>query len=74
MVELPKKKVGIVACSGEELPEGTVTRLAALQVLGVPAENTRFLGLPDGSLSETVIPVPVRWVTMNGNVWPSIAS
>ncbi len=33
MVELPKKKVGIVACSGEELPEGTVTRLAALQVL-----------------------------------------
>jgi uncharacterized metal-binding protein len=33
MVDLPKKKVGIVACSGEELPEGTVTRLAALQVL-----------------------------------------
>ena len=33
MVELPKKKVGIVACSGEELPEGTVTRLAALKVL-----------------------------------------
>jgi uncharacterized metal-binding protein len=33
MVELPKKKVGIVACSGEELPEGTVSRLAALQVL-----------------------------------------
>jgi len=31
--ELPKKKVGIVACSGEELAEGTVTRLAALQVL-----------------------------------------
>jgi hypothetical protein len=30
---LPKKKVGIVACSGEELPEGTVTRLAALKVL-----------------------------------------
>lgn len=33
MPELPKKKVGIVACSGEELPEGTVTRLAALRVL-----------------------------------------
>ncbi len=33
MVDLPKKKVGIVACSGEELPEGTVTRLAALHVL-----------------------------------------
>ena len=25
MPELPQKKVGIVACSGEELPEGTVT-------------------------------------------------
>lgn len=33
MPELPKKKVGVIACSGEELPEGTVTRLAALQVL-----------------------------------------
>jgi uncharacterized metal-binding protein len=33
MVDLPKNKVGIVACSGEELPEGTVTRLAALKVL-----------------------------------------
>ncbi len=33
MVELPKKKVGIVACSGEEIAEGTVTRLAALKVL-----------------------------------------
>lgn len=33
MPELPKKKVGIVACSGEELPGGTVTRLAALRVL-----------------------------------------
>jgi uncharacterized metal-binding protein len=37
MVELPRKKVGIVACSGEELAEGTVTRLAALKVL----ENLR---------------------------------
>ena len=33
MPELPHKKVGIVACSGEELPEGTITRLAALKVL-----------------------------------------
>ena len=33
MVDLPQKKVGIVACSGEELAEGTVTRLAALRVL-----------------------------------------
>jgi len=33
MVDLPKKKVGIVACSGEEIPEGTVTRLAASRVL-----------------------------------------
>jgi uncharacterized metal-binding protein len=33
MPELPQKKVGIVTCSGEELPEGTVTRLAARRVL-----------------------------------------
>ncbi len=33
MPELPKRKVGIVSCSGEEIAEGTVTRLAALQVL-----------------------------------------
>lgn len=33
MPELPKKKVGIVACSGEEMAQGTVTRLAALKVL-----------------------------------------
>jgi uncharacterized metal-binding protein len=33
MPDLPKKKVGIVACSGEEIAEGTVTRLAALRVL-----------------------------------------
>jgi uncharacterized metal-binding protein len=33
MPDLPMKKVGIVSCSGEELPEGTVTRLAALKVL-----------------------------------------
>ncbi len=33
MPDLPRKKVGIVSCSGEELSEGTVTRLAALKVL-----------------------------------------
>jgi len=33
MPELPNRMVGIVACSGEELAEGTVTRLAALRVL-----------------------------------------
>jgi uncharacterized metal-binding protein len=33
MPDLPKKKVGIIACSGEELPEGTVSRLASLKVL-----------------------------------------
>jgi hypothetical protein len=33
MPDLPKKKVGIVSCSGEELAEGTVARLAALKVL-----------------------------------------
>lgn len=33
MPELPGKKVGIIACSGEEMPQGTVTRLAALKVL-----------------------------------------
>lgn len=33
MPKLPQKKVGIVACSGEELAEGTVTRLAALRLL-----------------------------------------
>ncbi len=33
MPELPQRKVGIIACSGEEMAEGTVTRLAALRVL-----------------------------------------
>ncbi len=33
MPDLPQRKVGIVACSGEELAQGTVTRLAALKVL-----------------------------------------
>ena len=33
MPSLPERKAGIVACSGEELAVGTVTRLAALKVL-----------------------------------------
>ncbi len=33
MPKLPERKVGIIACSGEEIAEGTVTRLAALTVL-----------------------------------------
>ena len=33
MPDLPQKKVGIIACSGEELPSGTATREAALLVL-----------------------------------------
>jgi uncharacterized metal-binding protein len=30
---LPKKKVGLISCSGEELPEGTLSRAATLKVL-----------------------------------------
>ena len=33
MPDLPERKVGIIACSGEELAVGSVTRLAALKVL-----------------------------------------
>lgn len=33
MPEIPERKVGIIACSGEELAVGTVSRLAALKVL-----------------------------------------
>jgi hypothetical protein len=47
MPELPRKKVGIVSCSGEELPEGTVTRLAALRVLEqLRPEDTVTICLP----------------------------
>jgi uncharacterized metal-binding protein len=47
MVDLPKKKVGIEACSGDELPEGTVTRLAALRVLEqLRPEDTVTICLP----------------------------
>lgn len=33
MPELPKKKVGLISCSGEELAEGTLSRVATLRVL-----------------------------------------
>lgn len=33
MPTLPNKKVGLLSCSGEELPEGTLARMAALKVL-----------------------------------------
>ncbi len=46
MPELPKKKVGIIACSGEEIAEGTVTRLAALKVLEVIAPAADRNDLP----------------------------
>lgn len=47
MVELPEKKVGIIACSGEELPEGTAARLAALKVLEqLRPANTVTICLP----------------------------
>jgi uncharacterized metal-binding protein len=47
MVDLPRKKVGIIACSGEELPEGTITRLAALRVLEqLRPSNTVTICLP----------------------------
>lgn len=47
MPDLPKKKVGIVACSGEEMAEGTVTRLAALKVLEqLRAQETVTICLP----------------------------
>ncbi len=47
MPDLPRRKAGIVACSGEELAEGTVTRLAALQVLqNLRPDDTVTICLP----------------------------
>ncbi len=47
MPDLPKQKVGIVACSGEEMAGGTVTRLAALKVLEqLRPTNTVTICLP----------------------------
>jgi uncharacterized metal-binding protein len=45
--DLLKKKVGIVSCSGEELAEGTVTRLATRKVLDqLRPEDTVTICLP----------------------------
>jgi len=47
MPELPKRKVGLVSCSGEEMAEGTVTRLATLKVLEtLRPEETVTICLP----------------------------
>jgi hypothetical protein len=47
MPELLERKVGIVSCSGEELAEGTVARLAALKVLNeLRPRNTVTICLP----------------------------
>ncbi len=47
MPDLPRKKVGLVACSGEELPEGTVTRRAVRKVLEtLRPDDTVALCLP----------------------------
>jgi len=47
MVDLPKKKVGIIACAGEEIPEGTISRVAARMVLEeLTPEDTVTLCLP----------------------------
>ena len=47
MPELPKKKIGIITCSGEEIPEGTVARLAGLKVLeSLRAGETVTICLP----------------------------
>ena len=47
MPELPKKKIGLISCSGEELPEGTVTRRAVRRVLEtLRPDDTVTLCLP----------------------------
>jgi len=47
MPEIPKHKVGLVSCSGEEMTEGTITRLATLRVLeAVRPDATVTICLP----------------------------
>jgi uncharacterized metal-binding protein len=47
MPNLPRKKVGLIACSGEELSEGTVTRRAVRKVLEtLRPDDTVTLCLP----------------------------
>jgi hypothetical protein len=45
--DLPRRKVGLIACSGEELPEGTVTRRAVRKALEtLRPDDTVTLCLP----------------------------
>jgi uncharacterized metal-binding protein len=47
MPSLPRRKVGLISCSGEELPEGTVTRRAVRRVLEtLRPDDTVTLCLP----------------------------
>lgn len=47
MPNLPKRKVGLIACSGEEMAEGTVTRRAVRKVLEtLRPDDTVTLCLP----------------------------
>ncbi len=47
MPSLPRKKVGLISCSGEELPEGTVTRRAVRRLLEtLRPDDTVTLCLP----------------------------
>ena len=47
MVNLPKKKVGIISCGGEELAEGTISRVATRTVLErLRPDDTVTLCLP----------------------------
>ncbi len=47
MPNLPKKKVGLISCSGEELPAGTLSRMATLRALeALRPDDTVTLCLP----------------------------
>jgi DGC domain len=47
MPDLPRKKVGLISCSGEEMAEGTVTRRAVRRVLDtLRPDDTVTLCLP----------------------------
>ncbi len=47
MPDLPRKKIGLISCSGEELAEGTVTRRAVRKVLEtLRPDDTVTLCLP----------------------------
>lgn len=47
MPDLPTKKVGLISCSGEEMPEGTISRLATRRVLEtLQPERTVTICLP----------------------------